>query len=129
MAYKFLSDDWFAEVKKIREEAGDIEIPQQMADLVLNLTLTGGPDGDKDICLKGSDFEQGHDSSATTTITIPYDMAKKLFLENDKAVGMQAFMTGQLKIKGDMSKMMALQSVNPSADQEKMREKILGITE
>ena len=129
MGYKFLADDWFTEVKKLREEAGDIEIPPQMADLILNLTVTGGPEGDKEFHINSGDFDKGHTDEAKTALTIPYDLAKRLFLENDRSAGMQAFMSGQLKIKGDMSKVMSLQSVNPSDDQEELREKILEITE
>ncbi len=129
MAYQFLSDDWFEEVKKVRDEMGDIELPQQLKDVILNVTITSGPEGDKDINIRGMEFESGHTDDAKTTITIPFDMAKKMFLENDRTAAMQAFMSGQLKVKGDMSKMMALAGVKPSEDQEKLREKILEITE
>ena len=129
MAYKFLTATWFAEVKKLRASMGDMQIPAQLKDVVLNVTVTGGPEGDKDFTIKGLDFVEGHTAEAKTTIVIPILMAKKMFIDNDKTAAMQAFMSGQLKVKGDMSKMMALAGVKPTEDQEKLREKIVAITE
>ena len=37
-----------------------------------------------------------------------YAVAKKLFVDGDQAAGMQAFMSGQIKVEGDMSKLMAM---------------------
>ena len=51
-----------------------------------------------------------------------------LFIDNDQSAGMQGFMSGQIKIEGDMSKLMAMQTVQPSADQKKLQEQILEIT-
>lgn len=129
MGSKFLTNDWFAELKKIKDEMGEIEIAPQLKDVVLNVTITGGPEGDKDITIKGLDFNEGHTDEAKTTIVIPYEMAKKMFIDNDRTAAMQAFMSGQLKVKGDMSKMMALAGVKPTEDQEKFREKLVEITE
>ena len=129
MANKFLTKEWFADVKKVREEMGDIEVAPQMKDVILNVTVTGGPEGDVDITIHGVDFNEGHSDEAKTTITIPYEMAQKMFIENDRTAGMQAFMSGQLKVKGDMSKMMALAGVKPTESQDKFREKLVEITE
>ncbi len=129
MGHKFLTATWFSEVKKLRASMGDMQIPAQLKDVVLNVTVTGGPEGDKDFTIKGLDFVEGHTAEAKTTIVIPILMAKKMFIDNDKTAAMQAFMSGQLKVKGDMSKMMALAGVKPTEDQEKLREKIVAITE
>ncbi len=129
MGHKFLTDAWFKEVKKVRDAMGNIQIPPQLKDVVLNVTVTGGPEGDKDITIKGLDFIEGHTAEAKTTIVIPFAMAKKMFIDNDRTAAMQAFMSGQLKVKGDMSKMMALAGVKPTPDQDKLREKIVEITE
>ncbi len=129
MGNKFLTKEWFEDVKKIRDEMGEIEVAPQLKDVILNVTITGAPDGDMDITVQGMDFVEGHSDEAKTTITIPYDMAQKMFLENDKTAGMQAFMSGQLKVKGDMSKMMALAGVKPTEDQDKYREKMIAITD
>ena len=33
MSLEFLSDEWFAKVKEIRDSAGDVEAPAALADL------------------------------------------------------------------------------------------------
>lgn len=124
----FLSDEWFDKVKEIREAMGDIDIPAQIKDLVLNLTV-GTDSGDVDMCMNCGNLEKGHNDAATTKMILPVDLAKRLFVENDQSAGMQGFMSGQIKIEGDMSKLMAMQSVEPTAQQEELRQKILDATE
>jgi hypothetical protein len=41
---------------------------------------------------------------------------RKLFVEQDQAAGMQAFMAGKIKVQGDMMKMMAMQTSMPQDD-------------
>jgi putative sterol carrier protein len=55
-------------------------------------------------------------------------VAKAMFVEGNQAMGMQAFMSGQIKIEGDMSKLMAMQGQAPSESQQKLTEKIKEIT-
>ncbi len=124
----FLSEEWFDQVKAIRDGMGDIEIPAQIQDLVLNITVTTDS-GEVDMCMNCGNLEKGHNDSATTKMILPIDLAKRLFVENDQSAGMQGFMSGQIKIEGDMSKLMAMQSVEPTAQQEELRQKILEATE
>jgi putative sterol carrier protein len=49
-----------------------------------------------------------------------------MFVNDDQAAAMQAFMSGQIKVEGDMSKLMAMQSQGARGDdgsamQEMMR--------
>lgn len=124
----FLSDEWFDMVKTTQSEAGDIEVPAQLQDLVLNITVSTDS-GDVDMCLNGGNLEKGHNDKAATKMILPLDLALRLFVENDKSAGMQGFMSGQLKVEGDMSKLMAMQSVDPSPAQEELQKKILEATE
>ena len=123
----FLSEAWFNKVLELKSEMGDMQVPQQIKDLVLNVTVK---DGDKniDMCMNAGNLEKGHVANAPTKMTLPKDLALRLFIENDQSAGMQGFMAGQIKIEGDMSKMMAMQSVQPTADQEALRKKIVEIT-
>lgn len=125
----FLTDAWFDGVQKAVKEAGDLQLPPALATLVLNIQVTGTPEGDKQFHLKGGAPNKGFDSSAPTKVILPFDLAKKLFIDNDQSVGMQGFMSGKIKIEGDMSKMMAMNSVKPSAKQEELRKKIVALTD
>ncbi len=127
MSFEFLSDDWFTEVERIRDEAGDLEIPAQMAEMEMNLRVTTD-NGDVEMSLNKGNLERGSIDGASTTIVLPADMARKLFIEQDQSAAMQGFMSGQIKVEGDMSKMMSMQSVQPSAKQQELTEKIAAMT-
>ena len=127
MAHNFLSDPWMDAVEALRAEAP--EPPAAMKDLVLNIVVVGGPDGDRDVHLAGGQFERGHADAAPTKLTVPYDVAKDLFIEGNPQAAMQAFMSGKIKVEGDMTKVMAMQTAGaPSAEQEAYQEKLKAIT-
>lgn len=106
----FLSDAWFSQVEKIRAEHGDPPASGPMASVDLNIVVTSGPDGERQVHLTGGNFGLGALPSASTKLTVPYDLAKKLFIDADMAAAMPAFMSGQIKVEGDMSKLMAMQA-------------------
>jgi hypothetical protein len=128
--HSFLSDDWFDAVDKLRSELGEPPVPAAMADLKLNITVAGGPDGDKDINMQAGQFGQGHVDGAPTKLTVPYDTAKSMFIEGNQQAAMQAFMSGQIKVEGDMSKLMAMQAGGgaPNGEQEAFQQKLKEIT-
>jgi putative sterol carrier protein len=126
MAHEFLSEDWFAAVDELRPEAP--EPPDVLKDLVINLTVTGAPDGDLELRIDGGQLERGHAEGAPTTMTVPYATAKALFIQNDQAAAMQAFMSGQIKVTGDMTKLMMMQTVPPSAEQQAFSQKLADLT-
>ena len=127
MGYKFMSDEWFEKVKDLTEEVNP-EIPAATADMKVNITMTSD-EGDKDLCMAGGKMEKGHMEGATVKIILPIDLAQKMFIDQDKTAGMQAFMSGKMKIEGDMSKMMAMQNIQPTESQNILTEKIREITE
>lgn len=129
MSLKFLSDEWFAKVEELIAAAGDLEVPAALADLVLNVTVSDAADGDVELCLDGGNMKKGHQDGAPTTLVLPEDLARRLFIENDQSAGMQGFMSGQIKVEGDMSKLMAMQTAQPSGPQIELQKQILEITE
>ena len=126
MPETFLSDAWFAEVDKLRDQ---MPAPSPaVADLVLNIVVTGGPDGDREIRMEKGQFERGLVDGAPTKLTVPYEVAKRIFIDADPQAGMQAFMAGQIKVEGDMSKLMAMQGSAPSPEQQEFTKKLQAIT-
>lgn len=128
MSLEFLSDEWFAKVEELRAAAGDVETPAALAGLVINITVNGGPNGDKNMALVGGMLENGHHADGSTTMILPADLAKRIFIEGDQSAGMQGFMTGQIRIEGDMSKLMALQTAQPTASQMALQQQIKEVT-
>ena len=129
MSHTFLSSEWFDAVDKLRAELGDPPVPAAMADLKLNITVTGGPDGDKEFSMQGGEFVQGHAPDAATKLIVPFDVAKSMFIEGNQQAAMQAFMSGQIKVEGDMSKLMAMQGgAAPGPEQQVFQERMKAIT-
>ena len=63
-------------------------------------------------------------------MTTDYATAKLLFVDQDQAAGMQAFMSGKITVQGDMMKLMTLQTSMPNDEVSKqIAEEIKSITE
>ena len=65
------------------------------------------------------------------TVTVDYETAKAIIVDGNPQAGMQAFMAGKIKVQGDMTKMMALQSggQDPVPTAATVAERIQAITE
>jgi hypothetical protein len=125
---KFLSDEWFAKVKELVDDAGDIEIPGPLKDLTFNLTVAT-PEGEQKVHIHAGVFGKGHADGAPVTVSVPGDIARKIFIDGDQQAGMQAFMSGQMRVDGDVTKLMVLQSVQPSDDLKDLMTDIKDVTE
>jgi len=53
-------------------------------------------------------LDTGHLENQDLKVTVDYDTAKAILIEGNPQAGMQAFMAGKIKVKGDMAKLMAL---------------------
>jgi hypothetical protein len=127
MSDPFLSDAWMDAVEAIHDEAP--EPPDALKDLLVNVTVTDGPEGDREVHLAAGHFGRGHADGAPTKLTVPFDVAKDLFIGGNPAVAMQAFMAGKIKVEGDMSKVMALQAAGtPTPEQEAFQARLQAMT-
>jgi hypothetical protein len=112
--HEFLSPEWMAAVRRLREEmpGPDAAPPVTMK---MNVVVTESPFGaDVKGHVDTSDgellVEEGHLDVADLTVTVDYATAKSIFVEQDLALAAQAFMAGKVKVQGDITKMLALQS-------------------
>ncbi len=124
----FLSDDWFSTVEKFTAEAGDLNLPPVLANLALNLNVTDAG-SETAVALDGGKIVKGESPNAKTTLSLDAETLRKVFLEFDMAAAMQAFMTGKIKVQGDMSQLMALQTARPSQEQKDLFQRVLSVTE
>lgn len=129
MAHAFLSDAWFDEVDKLRAEHGDPDVPENARDMKINFVVTG-VDGDRTVDghLQGGVFDRGHVDGATTTVTLPADTAKAILVNGDQQAGMQAFMSGAIKVEGDMTKIMQMQAQQPTPSMQAFQERLQQVT-
>jgi hypothetical protein len=126
---QFLSESWFSEVEKIRAEAGDIPIPESIKSIRLNIVVTEHPEGEKQMHMAAGDFQPGLIEDAPTKLTVPFSVAKAIF-DGDQQAGMQAFMSGEIKVEGDMSVLMQMQGAPPPGEQARaLQKRIREITE
>ena len=129
MAHRFLSDAWFDAVEEIRAEI-DPPVPDMVKDLVINLVVTDGPDGHIEAKIEAGRFVKGLADEAPTKLTVPYAVAHKMFIEQDPQASMQAFMSGEIQVEGDMTKVMAMQAAGPPSDEAiQVQAKIVEMTE
>lgn len=131
--HPFLSDEWIEAARAIREEyEGDSSTPHIVK---MNLNITEAPFSDEPIPahMDSSDGEmkmdKGHIDGQDLTVTVDYDTAKAIFVEGNPQAGMQAFMAGKIKVEGDMTKLMAMQSAPPDPGAAELAKKIAEITE
>ena len=129
MGHVFLSDGWFDETEKLRAELNP-PVPDAVKGLVINLVVKDGPDGDIEAKLEAGRFVKGQASDAPTKLTLAYDLARKMFIDQDQQASMQAFMSGQIQVEGDMTKLMAMQAGGPPSEEaEKLQAGIQAMTE
>lgn len=125
MAFKFLSDEWFDAVSALDPPPP----PPGSEGVVLNVCVTGTDQGDVELSLANGAMQRGFTEGAPTTITAPYEVVQKLFVQRDQQAAMQAFMSGQIKIQGDMTKLMAGGQQAPTPEQEAYGQQIIELTD
>ena len=117
--YPFLSDEWVEEARQIRAEYKD-KVPPVSVSVRMNQVINDVPFGDGvihahvDTSSGQVDLEPGHLESPDLTVTLSYDTAKAILVDGDAQAAMSAFMSGRIKVDGDITKMIALQTAGAS---------------
>lgn len=128
-AHPFLSDEWIAAAEAIHAEFSD-RTETIDEEVRLNITVRGVPFGPGEL--------EGHiDTSAGNTIPkwgfidnpqasiiVPYDVARALFVTLDFEQVIMSFMSGQIEIEGDITRLMFLQDLSPSPEQQEIGEEV-----
>ena len=133
--YPFLSDEWMEAAMALRDEYKGKTAPVGHV-VKMNQIITDVPFGDgtieahMDTSSGELEMDKGHMENPDVTVTLDYATAKAIFVDNNPQAGMQAFMSGKIKVAGDMTKLMAMQGgggADPVA--EELAGKIADITE
>jgi putative sterol carrier protein len=67
-------------------------------------------------------MDLGHVDDPDLTVTLDYETAKAILVDQNPQAGMQAFMAGKVKVQGDMTKLMAMQQ--GAAGQDELAAKV-----
>jgi hypothetical protein len=118
--FPFLSDDWLEETRRIREEYRD-RVPSVPVSIRMNQVINDVPFGDGvinahvDTSSGALEMEVGHLEKPDLTITLSYATAKAILVDGDAAQAMNAFMSGRIRVDGDITKLLALQTAGAGA--------------
>lgn len=121
MSHQFLSDDWIEAARDIRRRWED-RVPAVEVQVRINVVATKVPFGEGtvhahiDSSSGRLEMELGLLDAADLTVTTDYDTARQLFVAQDPAASMQAFMSGRIKVEGDITKLMLMQTSVPQTD-------------
>ena len=121
--------------KAIRAKYQD-QAPKITAVIRINQVITDVPFGDgtvhsyMDTSSGEMEVELGELENPDATVTTDWATARAMFAMGDQAAAMQAFMSGKVKVEGDMMKIMSMQMAVPQTDVTlKIAEEIKSITE
>ncbi len=116
--FPFLSDAWITAARRIRDEhldeansvlPGDVSV--RMNQIITEVPFGEGViDAHIDSSSGSLSLDLGHLESPDVTITVDYATAKALFVDQDMGLAMQAFMSGKIRVDGDLGKLLALQA-------------------
>lgn len=116
--FPFLSDEWVDAARAIRAEyrgrIPPIPVVIRMNQVIKDVPFGPGRiDAHLDTSSGELEMETGHLDNPDLTITLAYDTAKAVLIDGDAQAAMQAFMSGRIRVDGDISKMLALQTPGP----------------
>jgi putative sterol carrier protein len=132
MPFDFLSDEWVTEARRIRAEHKGVSTPNANP-VRINLIVTEVPksgqiDAHIDTSAGELDIERGHIEGTDLTVTLDYETAKALLVDGNPQAVMSAFMTGKIRVDGDMSKLLAMQGTAPLGETQELAARIREIT-
>ena len=131
--YPFLSEEWIAEVRRLGEEhsgGGGVAHVVKMNQIITEVPFGEGTiNAHMDTSSGEMQMDMGHIDNPDVTVTLDYETAKAIFVEGNPQAGMQAFMAGKVKVQGDMTKLMAMQTATPNPDAQAFAEKVKEMTE
>ncbi len=133
--YVFLSDAWIEEARRIRAEAEAEGTSATVAHAVrVNLVIIDVPfaegslDAHVDTTSGIVEIDSGHIDPVDMVITVDHSTARSILVEGNTQVAMQAFMTGKIKVEGDVSKLIELQSGPPGPAAQALAKRLREIT-
>lgn len=123
----FLTDEWFEQVEQMGQKAGELNLPPALANMIVNLKVS---DTEQDIEASFANglLHRGLNDAATTTLLLDRSILQSIITDFDTNEIMGAFMGGKIRVEGDMSQLMAVQTARPSAEQKELYSNIKSMT-
>jgi hypothetical protein len=131
--HPFLSDAWFAEVRRLHDAVGGAA--PEGAEIRMNLMINATPFDDGDLAMHmaaaegKADWGKGHLDDADVTLTLAYDTARAIFVDGNPQAAIEAFMAGRIVVQGDITKLMVMQSAGAGPAAAELTRALQEITE
>jgi len=114
MPHTFLSPEWMDAARQLRDSLPKPSTAPPVA-VRMNLVVTETPfaedvHGHIDTSEGEVVIEAGHLNDPDLTVTVDWATARSVFIDQDPAAAMQAFMSGRIAVDGDITRMLAMQS-------------------
>jgi len=110
---EFLSDEWFSKVGEAYQTSGDLQMPDSLTSVTVNLTVKTAM-GEVKMAMKKGIIQKGFVDGADVDMSMPADYAYKILVSNDWSVGMRGLIKRHIKLSGKMAKLIPLQAYKPS---------------
>jgi hypothetical protein len=110
MRYEFLSEDWIGAVRAIGEDYRQYAQSVESPSVEMNLVVTDVPFGSGSLSAHVSntegviEVELQHLDGVDLVVTVDYDTARSIVVEQDASAAMRAFMLGKIRLEGDLAK-------------------------
>ena len=99
---KILTQEWFDKVDELTNKAGDLNLPPAIKNMSINLQVTDSDNQEVNAAFYDGTIHQGSKDGALTTLKLDADTLKAIFLDRDMNRAMEAFMSGKIRVEGDM---------------------------
>src|SRR5512136_738849 len=125
---EFLSDEWFGKVAEMYKSAGDLQMPDSLTSVTVNLTVKTAK-GEVRMAMNKGIIQKGFVDGADVDMSMPAEYAYKILVLNDWSVGMRGYIKRQIKLSGKMAKLIPLQAYKPSQPTVEFCNKIAEFTD
>ena len=112
MAIRYLSDEWAQRATEALNTNDAFKNAITGVTLTVQQNVTGGPEGDKSYFMKidGGDAQLAIGEAEGADVTITQDYETATAIAKGELNAQNAFMTGKLKVAGNMAKLMQHQA-------------------
>ncbi|MBN2099885.1 MAG: FAD-dependent oxidoreductase [Dehalococcoidia bacterium] len=125
---EFLSDEWFSKVAEMYKTAGDLQMPDSLTSVTVNLSVKTAS-GEVRMAMNKGIIQKGFVDGADVDMSMPAEYAYKILVLNDWSVGMRGYIKRQIKLSGKMAKLIPLQAYKPSQPTVEFCNKIAEFTD
>ena len=120
VTYEFLSAQWLAAVHELRQEHPDAGAGLPI-ELTMNLVVTEVPSGEDVLAHVDTSngplvVAIGHLEVVDLHVVVDFATARSLLVDGDTQAAMGAFLAGKIRVDGDLTKLLAVQSASPDDD-------------